>query len=519
MDLRVHLLYINDDIILIYYKGDYMIDVILGQLISNQDYFGRVWPYLKDEYFEKGAPRNLYSSIKHHVDNYNGIPSKAALEIAISNSNLPEIEYNGTTELLDKLKTEKESVDWLVPETEKFVKSVAMYNATSKIVQIQVNSEKPLNQRDKRLPDIGAIPDIMKEALSVCFDSSIGHNWMADYEARWISYQNKTRKIPFKLNMLNRITKGGVEIGTLNILLAGVNVGKSLGLCSLAADYLQAGKNVLYISMEMAEEVVAKRIDSNLLDVSMDDIDDGKISYAEYKNKMERWRKSNVLGELYIKQYPIGGASCLTFKALLNELKLKKGYKPDVIIVDYLGICASSRIRVFSENSYTLVKAIAEELRALAVEEAVPVWTAAQTTRGGWDNSDITMGDIAESAGLSHTADFILAVIETEELGQQGQQLLKQIKSRYGDKLINNKFTFGVTKGNQRWFELDGPSRPTIPNISDDEIIRNCVAAKEDIPITEESIELSNMEDLDKVHRVSAVSRGELDDFVDRLTF
>ena len=490
-----------------------MIDVIFGQLISNKEYFGRVWPYLYAEYFEKGPARNIFNSIKKHVDDYNGIPSKVALDIAISNSNLSEVEYKGTTELLSSLKLEPENLEWLIPETEKYVKNVAMYNATSKIIQIQTNADKDPKDRDKRLPDIGAIPDIMKDALSVCFDNSIGHNWMSDYEARWLSYQNKSRKIPFKLNILNRITKYGVEIGTLNILLAGVNVGKSLGLCSLTADYLQCGKNVLYISMEMAEEVVAKRIDANLLDVTMDDIDDGHISYSVYKSKMERWRKSKVLGELFIKQYPIGGAHALTFKTLLNELKLKKGFKPDVIFIDYLGICASSRIKVFSENSYTLVKAIAEELRALAVEENVPIWTAAQTTRGGWDNSDITMSDIAESAGLSHTADFILAVIETEELAQQGVQLMKQIKSRYGDKMINNKFNLNVKKGNQRWYE-DGDGAPTIPDVSDDDIIKSCVEARESVPITEDSKKLDEFE-----KKMKEVPADELDDILAEYKF
>ncbi len=498
-----------------------MIDIILGQLITNQEYFGKVWPYMKDEYFERGPARILFDSIKKHVDKYHGVPSKVALDMIINNSNLNQTDFKGTSELLERLKLDKESNDWLVPETEQYVKNRAMYNATIKIVQIQTNAEKPISQRDKRLPDVGAIPDIMKDALSVCFDSSIGHNWMDDYEARWLSYKNKARKVPFKLNMLNKITKGGVEIGTLNILLAGVNVGKSLGLCSLAADYLQMGKNVLYISMEMAEEVVAKRIDANLLDVSMDDIDEERITYDEYKSKMERWRKANVLGSLYIKQYPIGGAHNLTFKALLNELKLKKGFKPDVIVVDYLGICASSRIKVFSENSYTLVKAIAEELRALAVEEQLPIWTAAQTTRGGWDNSDITMGDIAESAGLSHTADFILAVIETEELALQGVQLMKQIKSRYGDKMANNKFNLCVKKGNQRWYEVDGPSAPVIPEsmMSEEVIMNSFVDQAKDIPITEESVKLQHMTQMEKVHRVSAATRSELDELADSINF
>lgn len=482
-----------------------MIDVILGQLISNQDYFGRVWPYLNEEYFEKGPAKILFNSIHKHVNDYNGVPSKVALNLALSNSKINESEMKGSLELLKSLPDEKESLDWLIPETEKYVQKVAMYNATSRIIQIQQNADLPLNQRKKGIPDVGAIPEIMRDALSVCFDSSIGHNWMDDYEARWLSYQNKTRKIPFKLSILNKITKGGAENATLNILLAGSNVGKSLGLCTLAADYLQTGKNVLYISMEMAEEVCAKRIDANLLDVSLDDIDDGKISYPEYKSKMERWRKSNVLGQLYIKQYATGGANANTFRALINELKLKKNFVPDIIIVDYLGICGSSRIKQYTENSYTLVKAIAEELRALAFDTNTCIWSAAQTTRGGWDASDISMGDVAESAGLVHTADFMLGVIETEELAQQGLQLIKQLKSRYGDKMINNKFTLIVKKGNQRWVEPDGDTAPKIPD-----------AQKEN---SSEFAFGNKSKSIENVHTTKAPSRSELDDLVDNMKF
>lgn len=444
-----------------------MIDVILGQLVANQDYFGRVWPYLNEDYFDKGPARIMFNAIKKHVDEYNGIPSKVALNIAISNSKITENEMKGTKELLGMMKDDIESCEWLIPETEKYVQKTAVYNATTEIVQIQMNADQPPEKRKKGIPDIGAIPEIMKKAISVCFDNSVGHSWLDDYEARWLSYQNKTRKIPFKLNILNRITKGGAEYATLNILLAGSNVGKSLGLCSLAADYLQMGKNVLYISMEMAEEVCAKRIDANLLDMTLDDIDDGKISYSEYKSKMERWRNANVLGKLYIKQYATGGANANTFRALINELKLKKGFIPDVIIIDYLGICGSCRIKVYTENSYTLVKAIAEELRALAFDTNTCVWSAAQTTRAGWNASDMTMGDVAESAGLVHTADFMLGVIETDELAAKGVQLIKQLKSRYGDKMINSIFELRVKKGNQRWCEMDGPSAPTIPSGSE----------------------------------------------------
>ena len=483
-----------------------MIDVILGQLIANQDYFGRVWPYLDSDYFEKGPAKILYDSIKHHVDSYNGVPSKVALNLAISNLKISEHEQKGTLDLLHRLSDDKESCDWLVPETEKYVQKVAVYNATSLIIQIQSNADLPPEKRKKGIQDVGAIPDIMRDAISICFDSSIGHNWMDDYEQRWLSYQNKSRKIPFKLDILNRITKGGAENATLNILLAGSNVGKSLGLCSLAADYLQSGKNVLYISMEMAEEVCAKRIDSNLLDVSLDDIDDGKISYPEYKSKMERWRESKSLGQLYIKQYATGGANANTFRNLINELKLKKGFVPDIIIIDYLGICASARIKQYTENSYTLVKAIAEELRALAFETNTCIWSAAQTTRGAWDNSDMSMGDVAESAGLVHTADFMLGVIETEELAQQGLQLIKQLKSRYGDKMINNKFTLAVKKGNQRWTEVDGASAPHIPQAK----------SKDEIDMDEFS---DTTKKLGGVHSVNAPNRSDLDDVLSKIKF
>lgn len=431
-----------------------MVETILSHLLFNQAFFSKVWPYMSDEYFESGPAKNVFKILNKHIQEYQAVPSKNAMNIAIDNSTLVEVEADGAFKLLDRLADTPEDLNWLVKETEKYIQEKAMYNATSRIVEIQMNASLPPEKQDRKMPAIGAIPDIMRQALSVSFDSYVGHDWMEDYEARWLAYQSKARKVPFKLNILNRITKGGAETGTLNVLLAGVNVGKSLGLCSLAADYLQTGQNVLYISMEMAEEVCAKRIDANLLDVSLDEIDDGNVSYAEYKAKMEKWRNSKTLGRLMIKQYPTGGANANTFRALLNELKLKKNFVPNVIIIDYLGICGSCRMKVYTENSYTLVKAIAEELRALAVESETLLWTAAQTTRNGWDSSDINMSDVAESAGLPATADFMLAVIETEELASTRQQLIKQIKSRYGDKNINNKFLMGVLKGNQRWVEV-----------------------------------------------------------------
>lgn len=478
-----------------------MVEIILSHLVYDKTYFSTVWPYMDSAYFEQGPAKTLFNTIKNHVDEYHAVPSTTALNVSLDNSSISEVELEGAKTLLDSLVDSPEDHSWLIKETEKYVQKTAMYNATSRIIEIQTNADLPAGKRDNRMPDVGAIPDIMREALSVSFDSNVGHDWLEDYEARWLTYMNKTRKIPFKLPMLNRITKGGVEFGTLNILMAGVNVGKSLGLCSLAADYLQSGFNVLYISMEMAEEVCAKRIDANLNDMTLDDIDDGHISYAEYKSKMEKWRKSTTLGKLVIKQYPTGGANANTFRALLNELLLKKQFKPDVIIVDYLGICGSSRIRVHTENSYTLVKAIAEELRGLAVETGTCMWSAAQTGRAAWDASDMNMSDVAESAGLPATADFMLAVIETPELAQQGIQLIKQIKSRYGDKNINNKFNVGVKKGNQRWYEVAGDENQPPTQVRDVEG------------------GLKRQAEQNRVERQSAVSRGDLDDLAESLKF
>lgn len=429
-----------------------IIETIFSNLVYNGTYFVQVWPHLKRDYFESTS-QVLYDLMDQHVKEYNTIPSTTALEIALDKKSLSDVVYKDTKEMIKSLKNAPEDLDWLMKETETYCKEKAMYNALSRSIEIQTNAEKPAEERNKKLPDVGIIPELMAEALAVTFDSSVGHDYFEDYEKRWMLYQSKADKIPFAIPILNTITKGGAERGTLNVILAGVNVGKSLGLCSLAADYLKDGFNVLYISMEMAEHVCSKRIDANLLDVSMDDIDNGNIQYADYKNRMERL-KATKAGRLMVKQYPTSGAGANHFRSLVNELKLKKQFKPDVIIVDYLGICSSTRVRG-AENTYILVKAIAEELRGLAVETNTVMWTGAQTTRGAWDSSDMNMADVAESAGLPATADFMLGVIETEELAQQSLQLFKQIKSRYGDKNVFNHFKLEVRKGNQRWMNAD----------------------------------------------------------------
>lgn len=477
-----------------------MVETILAQLLGNRDYFTRVWPYMDASYFDQGPAKTLFKTIKAHVNEYNSVPTKNALDIALDNANISESEYTGTKSLLKDLNAAPEDFDWLVKETEKYVQKAAMYNATSKIIEIQTNADLSPEQQNKKLPGIGAIPDIMRSALSICFDSALGHDWMDDYESRYQSYLNKSKKVPFLLNILNKITKGGVEYGTENVLLAGTNVGKSLGLCSLAADYLKQGYDVLYISMEMAEEVCAKRIDANLLDVSLDDIDDGHLTWPEYKAKMENWRKKGTLGRLKVKQYPTGGAHADTFRALLNEYKLKQGFVPQIVIVDYLAICASSRIKTFSENSYGLIKAVAEELRGFAVEKGIVLWTAAQTTRGGSVSAEIDMTDIAESFGIAHTADFMLGVVETEEFAQMGLQMFKQLKSRYGDKNYYNKFKMGVKKGNQRWVEVEDDKGPQGPASTVKEATGAMVRESE-------------------VNRESRVTRNDLDELAKDMKF
>lgn len=398
-----------------------MIKTIFSQLIYNGAFFTNVWPHLKTDYFIEEEEKLVYKLIKKHVDEYSNIPTPTALNIALDKERGNQTVYEGAKTLLDSLANTPEDLEWLMAETEKFIRDRAMYIAMSKALEIQANAQLPKDKQNKKLPAEGAIPEIMQEALSITFNSDVGHDWFNDFEKRFLLYQTKANKIPFKLPILNKITKGGAERKTLNVLLAGVNVGKSLGLCSLAADYMECGYNVLYISMEMAEHVVAKRIDANLLDISLDELDSGNVTFAEYSARMKRVKNKKIgdkpVGRLMVKQFPTGGANSNHFEALMNELRLKKQFKPDVVIVDYLGICASSRLRVYSENSYTLVKAIAEELRGFFVKWDVIGWTAAQTTRAGWDASDLSMSDTAECLDATTTVETV-----------NGIKLLKDVK-------------------------------------------------------------------------------------------
>lgn len=411
-------------------------------------------PHIKADYFQQTPDRSIFKMIQEHAEKYKRRATREVLRVGLEEiTGISEHDYTQIKDIIESLNSNpSDDLSWLVDTTESFCLQQSSYNGLAKALEIQENAAKPLEEQNKRLPSLGMIPDILRDATSVCFDTSVGHEYFKDWEPRYQSYIEKAAKVPFKMNILNKITQGGVERSTLNLILAGSNVGKSLALCHLATEYLQQGYNVLYISMEMSEEAVAKRIDANMLDISMDDFETlTKKSYGNRINSIEQ----KTQGKLFIKQYPTAGANANHFSALMNELKMKKEVVPDVVIVDYLGICASSRVSN-AENTYVHVKAVAEEVRGFAVEHDIVCWSAAQTTRSAWDASSIGMSDVAESAGLVHTADFILGVTETEETAQMNQQFVNQIKSRYGDKNINASFMIAVQKSKQRWGDVDG---------------------------------------------------------------
>lgn len=438
-------------------------NLIFNNILHNEDYARQVLPHLKEEYFYSDLERRLFKYCVSFFTKYNKLPTTAVLAIALEkDSRVSEDDYSSGIEFLNTLNQCPQDSAWMVDETEKFCKERSLYNALAQALEIKDNSEKPLDQQNKKLPETTAIPELLSNALGVSFDKSVGHDYFEDAEQRWEVYHNKEAKIPFDIDILNKITKGGVEYKTLNIIMAGVNVGKSLCLCHLAAAYLSAGHDVLYVSMEMSEiQGVAKRIDANLFDMALDDV--VQLDPGTYNSRIKRL-KDKITGKLIIKQYPTGNANVGHIKALLNELKQKKNRKPRIVMVDYLGIMSSMRIRGFSENTYALVGAIAEELRGLAIEEDLCIWSAAQTTRGSWGNSDMDMADVAESAKLPATCDFLLGVVETEETIALNQLLFKQIKSRYGNKDINTRFMLGVSKDKQKLFDVqsfnDTPREP-----------------------------------------------------------
>jgi archaellum biogenesis ATPase FlaH len=369
-----------------------------------------------------------------------------------NDKSLSEDEYGKVTDVVTSLKTEEINKPWLLDETEKFCKDKAVYNAIVQSIQI-------IDGKDTKFTS-EAIPDILKDALAISFDNSVGHDYITDSDDRYNFYHREEERLPFDLDMFNKITNGGLPSKTLNIALAGTGVGKSLFMCHMAASALSQGKNVLYITLEMAEERIAERIDANLMNVTMDDLKN--LPKQMFDDRISRI-KNKTEGKLIIKEYPTASAHAGHFRALLNELSLKKEFRPDIIFIDYLNICASSRFKMSGTvNSYTYIKGIAEELRGLAVESDVPIVSATQTTRSGYANSDVELTDTSESFGLPATADFMFAIISTEELEKLGQLMIKQLKNRYNDPSHHKRFVIGVDRAKMRLYDLDMSAQKSI---------------------------------------------------------
>ena len=421
---------------------------ILSNLLFNEEYARKVLPFIKDEYFRDVNQKLTFKLIQEYVGKYNDLPSKEALKIDLQNkSNISEMSFREVNVLIDDLENDKKtSSSWLVEHTEKFCQDQALFNAISKSIQL-------ISGDDKVDISKGAIPELLSTALAVSFDTHIGHDLVDDWERRFELYHTKESKIPFNLEYFNKITKGGLSKKTLNICLAGPGVGKSMFMCHCAASNLIDGLNVLYITLEMAEERIAERIDANLMNIAIDEL--SVLPKDVYEKKIEKI-KSKTVGKLIIKEYPTASAGANNFRYLLNELKLKKNFKPDIIYVDYLNICNSSRLKVGSNvNSYLYVKAIAEELRGLAVEHNLPIVSATQTNRTGYTNSDVGLEDTSESFGLPATADFMFAIITNDQMANLNQLLVKQLKNRYSDPNINRKFIVGVDRSKMKLYNVE----------------------------------------------------------------
>jgi len=419
---------------------------ILSNLIHNEDYSRKVIPFIKLDYFDVRGELIICQEIIDFIAEYNKAITPEVLSLEIQNrEDLTEQEFRDTQEIISKLKKNDINTDWLVDATEKWCRDRAIYLALMSSIKIADG------QDDKKGRD--AIPSILSDALGVSFDNHVGHDYLEDYEQRYESYHRKEDKIPFDLEFFDKITKGGVPNKTLNVALAGTGVGKSLFMCSFAASVLLQGKNVLYITMEMAEERIAERIDANLLDVNIRDITE--LPRPIFESKVSNIAKKTQ-GNLIIKEYPTAAAHAGHFKTLLNELALKKSFRPDIIFIDYLNICASSRYKGnASANSYSYIKAIAEDLRGLAVEYNLPIVSATQTTRAGFGSSDVDLTDTSESFGLPATADFMFALISTEELEGINQIMVKQLKNRYNDPTINKRFCLGIDRAKMRLYDVE----------------------------------------------------------------
>ena len=418
----------------------------LTQLVSNEEYARKVLPFIKGDYFSDRIERTIFEEITKFVEKYKKIPTQTSLEIEVqSRKDLNETDFKKVISVIKTLKTDENvNFDWLVDTTEQFCKDKAVYNAIVEGIQIIDGKDKSRNA--------DAIPNILTEALSVGFDNTVGHDYLLDSDSRYDYYHKIEEKIPFDLEFFNKITKGGLPPKTLNIVLAGTGVGKSLFMCHVSANCLAQGKNVLYITLEMAEERVAERIDANLMNVSMEDLYD--LPKRMYDDKIQKIAKSTT-GKLIVKEYPTASAHSGHFRGLIKELALKKSFKPDILFIDYLNICSSSRFKgSTSVNSYMYIKAIAEELRGLAVETNVPIMSATQTNRAGFVSTDIGLEDTSESFGLPATADLMFALISNKELDELNQIAVKQLKNRYNDPTINKKFVLGIDRSRSKLYDV-----------------------------------------------------------------
>ena len=417
---------------------------ILSNLVYNEEYTRKVIPFLKEDYFQDGVEKIIFQTIWAYAEKYKSNPTIDALVIDVQDKALNEEQYKRSVDYLSEIEETPTDLDWLTDQTEKWCKDKAIYNAVLNGIQIIDGKVKDQS------PD--ALPGILSEALSVSFDKHVGHDYMEQSGDRYEFYHTKEEKIPFDLDFFNRITKGGLPNKTLNIALAGTGVGKSLFMCHVAASTLMQGKNVLYITLEIAEEKIAERIDANLMNITMDDMHD--LPRHMYENRFEKIQKKTS-GNLIVKEYPTASAHCGHFRALFNELALKKDFKPDLVFIDYINICASSRFRAGANvNSYTYIKAIAEEMRGLAVEFNLPIMSATQTTRTGFVSTDVGLEDTSESFGLPATADFMFALISSDELNELNQMLVKQLKNRYADPTMNKKFIVGVDRAKMKLYDV-----------------------------------------------------------------
>ena len=426
--------------------------LILKNLLLTEEYPRKVLPFIKQEYFEDRTDQVIFDLTSKYFVKYSAVPTVEALTIEVGKiTSLSDDQFKQITQTLESFDKETTELDWLVDTTEKWCQDRAIYLALMESIKIADGNDQ------KKSPD--AIPSILSDALGVSFDNHIGHDYIDDYEERYESYHRVETKVPFDLDFFNKITKGGLPNKTLNIALAGTGVGKSLFMCHVASSVLLQGRNVLYITMEMAEEKIAERIDANLLNVDIQQL--AQLPKIMFENKITALSKKTQ-GKLIVKEYPTASAHAGHFRALLNDLALKKAFRPEVIFIDYLNICTSQRFRNASVNSYTMVKSIAEELRGLAVEFNVPLVSATQTTRSGYGSSDVDLTDTSESFGLPATADLMFALISTEELEEQNQIMVKQLKNRYYDPTLNKRFVVGIDRAKMRLYNVEQEAQNNI---------------------------------------------------------